>query len=62
MSAMPTALSLLIVDDDPMMRLGLTAALGQQADFTIAGEATNGREGVAQASALQPNIVLMDVG
>lgn len=59
---MPTALTLLIVDDDPMMRLGLTAALGQQAGFTIAGEATDGREGVAQASALKPDIVLMDVG
>ena len=45
-----------------MMRLGLTAALGQQADFTIAGEATDGREGAAQAEALQPDIVLMDVG
>ncbi|MGD1906601.1 MAG: response regulator [Leptolyngbyaceae cyanobacterium] len=62
MSATPTALALLIVDDDPMMRLGLTAALSQQADFTIAGEATDGRQGIAQASALQPDIVLMDVG
>jgi two-component system nitrate/nitrite response regulator NarL len=57
MSAMPTALTILIVDDDPMMRLGLTAALSQQADFTIAGEAADGRQGVAQASALKPDIV-----
>ncbi|MGB3517089.1 MAG: response regulator transcription factor [Elainellaceae cyanobacterium] len=62
MSEMPTDLTLLIVDDDPMMRLGLTAALSQQADFTIAGEATDGRQGIAQASALKPDIVLMDVG
>jgi DNA-binding NarL/FixJ family response regulator len=62
MGAMPTALSLLIVDDDPMMRLGLTAALGQQANFTIAGEATDGRQAIDQASALQPDIILMDVG
>ena len=59
---MPTALTLLIVDDDPMMRLGLTAALSQQADFTIAGEAADGRQAIAQASALEPDIVLMDVG
>ena len=57
-----TSLTLLIVDDDPMMRLGLTAALSQQADFTILGEATDGRQGVEQAQALHPNVVLMDVG
>ena len=62
MGAVPTALTLLIVDDDPMMRLGLTAALSQQADFTIVGEATDGRQAIAQASALKPDIVLMDVG
>lgn len=62
MSAMPIALTLLIVDDDPMMRLGLTVALRQQADFTVVGEATDGRQGVSQASVLKPDIVLMDVG
>lgn len=62
MGAVPTALTLLIVDDDPMMRLGLTAALSQQADFTIVGEATDGRQAIDQASALKPDIVLMDVG
>ncbi|MEM6715420.1 MAG: response regulator transcription factor [Cyanobacteria bacterium P01_F01_bin.56] len=57
-----TALTLLIVDDDPMMRLGLTAALSQQADFTIVGEAADGHQGVEQAGQLNPKIVLMDVG
>jgi NarL family two-component system response regulator LiaR len=55
-------LKLLIVDDDPMMRLGLTAALGNQDDFTILGEATDGRQGIEQAATLQPDVVLMDVG
>jgi NarL family two-component system response regulator LiaR len=55
-------LKLLIVDDDPMMRLGLTAALGNQDDFTILGEATDGRQGIDQAATLQPDVVLMDVG
>ncbi|MEL7228271.1 MAG: response regulator transcription factor, partial [Cyanobacteria bacterium J06576_12] len=59
---MEPALTLLIVDDDPMMRLGLTAALSQQTDFTILGEATDGRQGVEQAYSLKPDIVLMDVG
>ncbi|MGR3277331.1 response regulator [Acaryochloris marina NIES-2412] len=55
-------MNILIVDDDPMMRLGLTAALSQQTDFTLVGEATDGRQGIEQASALKPDIVLMDVG
>ncbi|PSN18512.1 DNA-binding response regulator [filamentous cyanobacterium CCP5] len=62
MSATPTALTLVIVDDDPMMRLGLTAALSQQSDFTIVGEAMDGHQGVKQAQALHPSVVLMDVG
>lgn len=42
----------MIVADDPMMRLGLTAALSQQAGFTIVGEATDGHQGVEQAGRL----------
>ena len=53
-------LTLLIVDDDPMMRLGLTAALS--ASFTVVGEAVNGRQGIEQARSLNPDVVLMDVG
>lgn len=55
-------LKLLIVDDDPMMRLGLTTAIATQADFTLLGEASDGRLGVEQTAALQPDVVLMDVG
>lgn len=55
-------LILLIVDDDPMMRLGLKAALESQAELMIVGEATNGHEGVERAIALQPDVVLMDLG
>jgi len=62
MGATNLALTILIVDDDPMMRLGLTAALSQQAGFTILGEAADGRQGVEQACSLEPDIVLMDVG
>ncbi|HEY9880575.1 MAG TPA: response regulator transcription factor [Leptolyngbyaceae cyanobacterium] len=55
-------LKLLIVDDDPMMRLGLTAALSNQTDLTILGEAADGQQGIDQVAALQPDVVLMDVG
>ncbi|MGD1860012.1 MAG: response regulator [Leptolyngbyaceae cyanobacterium] len=62
MSTTDLPLTLLVVDDDPMMRLGLTAALSQQANFTIVGEALDGRQGVEQARGLNPDVVLMDVG
>jgi DNA-binding NarL/FixJ family response regulator len=62
MSATPTTPTLLIVDDDPMMRLGLTAALSQQTDFILVGEATDGHQAIEQASELKPDMVLMDVG
>ena len=55
-------LTLLIVDDDPMMRLWLTAALSQQAGLKIVGEAVDGREGIEQARSVTPDVVLMDVG
>ncbi|MBE9100391.1 response regulator [Vacuolonema iberomarrocanum] len=55
-------LTLLIVDDDPMMRLGLKAALGTHTELVVVGEAANGHEGVEQAIALQPDVVLMDLG
>lgn len=61
-SVSPDPVKLLIVDDDPMMRLGLTAALGNQPDFVIVGEASDGRQGVDQATTLGPDVVLMDVG
>lgn len=61
-SAFSSSIKLLIVDDDPMMRLGLTAALGSQPDFAIVGEASDGRQGLEQAAILGPDVVLMDVG
>jgi DNA-binding NarL/FixJ family response regulator len=48
----PVPLKLLIVDDDPMMRLGLTAALGNQDDFKILGKAAGGRQGLEQTATL----------
>lgn len=62
MTPTPTVLRLLIVDDDPMMRLGLTAALASQVDLKVLGEAVDGQQGIDQAAALQPDVVLMDVG
>jgi len=54
-------ISILIVDDHARIREGLRRHLEMQEDFTVVGEAANGREGVAQAELLRPDVILMDV-
>jgi DNA-binding NarL/FixJ family response regulator len=51
----------LIVDDHEVVRMGLRTALADVPDLEIAGEATNAGEAVAEAKALRPDVVLMDV-
>ncbi len=50
-----------IVDDHPMVRTGLAAAIGAQADLELVGEAGDGREALGLIPALQPDVVLMDI-
>jgi DNA-binding NarL/FixJ family response regulator len=51
----------LVVDDQPMIRLGIRAILDAQDDMTVVGDAENGRTAVDTARALAPDVVLMDV-
>ncbi len=51
----------LIVDDHPLVRLGLTALLEVCDDLELAGEAKNGKEAVELAEQLQPDVILMDL-
>lgn len=50
----------LIADDHPLFRDGLRSLLGARG-IEVLGEVANGREAVAQAHALQPDLVLMDL-
>ncbi|MER6998810.1 response regulator transcription factor [Streptomyces sp. NPDC000410] len=52
---------LLIVDDDPLVRAGLTFMLGGAEDIEIVGEAADGSEVAALADRLRPDVVLMDI-
>ncbi len=55
-------LDILIVEDDPMMRLGLTHSLVSRPTVNIIGEAEDGYQGIAMAQKHQPALILMDVG
>ena len=51
----------LVVDDHSMLRAGFRTILDIQPDITVVGEAATGAEAVAQASALLPDVITMDV-
>ncbi|WP_395397778.1 response regulator transcription factor [Novosphingobium sp. BL-8A] len=54
-------IQVLIVDDHPIVREGITALIERQPDMIAVGEAANGEEAVERFTALLPNVVLMDV-
>ena len=58
---MMTPLRVLIVDDHPIVRHGLLTIMRVLPDMEPAGEAANGREALAQAIALRPDVILMDL-
>ena len=52
---------ILLADDHAILRQGLKLILSAHADLEVVGEAANGRDAVALAEKLQPDIVLLDV-
>ncbi|HEX6553271.1 MAG TPA: response regulator transcription factor [Ktedonobacteraceae bacterium] len=54
-------ITLLLVEDEPLVRYGLRMWLERVADITVVGEASNGAEAVALAQVLHPDVVLMDI-
>jgi DNA-binding NarL/FixJ family response regulator len=51
----------LVVDDHPVLRDGVAAALQNQADMVMVGEARNGEEAAERFRALRPDVTLMDL-
>jgi len=51
----------LLADDHNLIRAGLRLVVSQQSDFQVAGEAENGRQAVALAEQLKPDVVVMDI-
>lgn len=56
------SIRILIADDHPLFRDGLRALLESVDGMLVVGEASTGEEAVALAAALQPDLVLMDIG
>ena len=54
-------IQVVIADDHPVVREGLRSVLLTAADMEVIGEAGTGAEAVAQAQALQPEVMLLDI-
>ncbi len=54
-------ISVLLADDQPLLRMGFRMILDAQPDMAFAGEAADGAEAVELTAALRPDVVLMDV-
>ncbi|MFE1934289.1 response regulator [Streptomyces sp. NPDC059474] len=57
----PEQISVLVVDDEPITRAGLSAILHSQADLTVAGTAGDGEEAAGACARLRPDVLLLDI-
>lgn len=56
-----TCVRVLVVDDHPMMRLGLAQFLSAQVDIKVVGEAHDASSALAAAEKLRPDVILLDI-
>lgn len=61
MERIVSSIRVLIADDHAVLRAGLRMLLDAQPDMAVVGEAGDGREAIDRASALQPDVILLDL-
>ena len=59
--SMKKIIRVLLVDDHPVVRKGLCSCLAKQENLKIVGEAEDGRQALAKAKELRPDLMLMDI-
>lgn len=57
----PSPSTILLIDDHPMLRNGVRQLISMEPSLTVAGEAGNGRDGIALAESLDPDLILLDL-
>ena len=55
-------ISVVLIEDHDLTRMGLRTALQQQDNINLLGEAANGNEGLKLLTQLQPDIAIVDIG
>src|SRR4030095_3322715 len=61
MSASPTLIRILAVDDHPLLRSGIATLVNAEPDMKLIAEASNGQEGLEQFRLHRPDVTLMDL-
>lgn len=62
MTELQRQVRIVLADDHTVIRAGLRRILEANPEFSVVGEASNGREAVALVEALTPDVIVMDVG
>lgn len=53
--------SVLVVDDNPLVRQAVCQLFTREGDFEVCGEAQNGKEAIEKAQRLRPNLIVTDL-
>ena len=56
-----TAIRVLLVDDHPLFRQGVAYTLSREPDIDVVGEAASGKQALALARSLVPDVILLDI-
>jgi chemotaxis response regulator CheB len=58
---MSRRIRVLIIDDHPLSRKGISTVISQASGYTVVGEAGSGKEGVSMATQLKPDVAVTDI-